>query len=386
MKRVIFTFAFIGIFMMSAMAQLTPINWASWADEPQHVDHDATEGYKDIAYDKLEYMAQKAHPDWNFASDAVDFDAVWNSLGDSACIANHVNGTEDPFDIASGTGAAFKATWDDDNIYVLLKFWDGDDALDNSGFEVAVQPVYQDRYEPDFQAATTIEEENAAYCRYNELGGSKTKWVEAAVPGESVGTNGQGGGWGANPKSSVQMALNDHMYAAGTGVDYYLFVFDFAESLSYMVDPMGTDEDANRATIDPASTEGLDTLAFDVQAFGEDGLPDGDPDVEKYFWSSVVNDGYTSLYYNGYLLLWDQVVGIKDVAAQESNIKVFAYENELRLKNIDNVNLKVYNVAGSLVKSAENVSESLNISDLSAGMYIVKLDGVAKSFKIVKQH
>ncbi len=77
-------------------------------------------------------------------------------------------------------------------------------------------------------------------------------------------------------------------------------------------------------------------------------------------------------------------VGIKDVASQETNIKVYTAGSELTIDGISNLNVDIYNVAGSLVKSVKNVSNKLNIGGLSTGMYIVKLEGVAKTFKVVK--
>lgn len=82
------------------------------------------------------------------------------------------------------------------------------------------------------------------------------------------------------------------------------------------------------------------------------------------------------------------VLGVNDVASAK---KVSLYPNPAKdfvvlqsEKTISDV--KIYNVAGSLVKSFTNVSDNkINVSDLSAGVYVVKINNATEAVKLIKK-
>nr|WP_256333697.1 T9SS type A sorting domain-containing protein [Epilithonimonas sp. FP105] len=49
--------------------------------------------------------------------------------------------------------------------------------------------------------------------------------------------------------------------------------------------------------------------------------------------------------------------------------------------------VKIYNVAGALVKSISNIASDnkVNVSDLSVGVYIVKINNSAEGVKLIKK-
>ncbi len=353
---------------------LTPINWVKW-------DPEADGGepvYATTAYDKKTMVAKKAPADWSFDANSLDFDALWSDINTEAQeIKNHVDGPETPaFDVSAGFGAEWKAMWDDDNVYVLLQFYDDASQATERGFEIGVQPKYPDRYEPDFEAAgDDVVAQNKSYCRYNELGGSKTKFVEG-VFNESVGTFGADGSWGANTNSSVQIPQNPHFFnKTDGGVIQEVIVLDFAESMAYLSDPY---DEGTKTAYSPSAD---DKLAWFVQAFAAL----DEENTVKACWSSTANNGYTSLYYNGYLQLSGDPISASIADARYSHIKVYTTYNQLRIKGVERTGVEIYNVAGMLVKSAKDVTNSLNISDLKRGIYLVKIDEVPQAFKVVKR-
>ena len=59
----------------------------------------------------------------------------------------------------------------------------------------------------------------------------------------------------------------------------------------------------------------------------------------------------------------------------------------IQKNNLDYLDLKIYNLLGKLVFEAEKVSEEINLSSLSSGVYIAKFEteNFQKSLKIIKK-
>ena len=123
-----------------------------------------------------------------------------------------------------------------------------------------------------------------------------------------------------------------------------------------------------------------DTISFDIKSRGTI----AEQNVE-YHWSSDRNQCYASNYYAGNITLSeDQIVveGIENTFA--SNVKVYVYDNQLHVRGVESPNLDIYSITGSLVRSAQNVSGTLDISDLIDGIYLIKLEGIPTGYKVVK--
>lgn len=80
--------------------------------------------------------------------------------------------------------------------------------------------------------------------------------------------------------------------------------------------------------------------------------------------------------------LGEATVGIEDQMSK-INASAYVYNNELKLKNVEG-NVAIYNINGSLVKKAvvSQGQNSMDISDLKSGVYVVKAKNLAT--RIVK--
>ena len=82
---------------------------------------------------------------------------------------------------------------------------------------------------------------------------------------------------------------------------------------------------------------------------------------------------------------------LNTVFYEEQTVKV--YPNpvsellHIQKNNLDYLDLKIYNLLGKLVFEAEKVSEEINLSSLSSGVYIAKFEteNFQKSLKIIKK-
>jgi hypothetical protein len=256
------------------------------------------------------------------------------------------------------------------------------------------QPNSPVRHEFTFTAAgdsveNTIAYQNMAYARYIELGGGKAVFNNGSVsayegsmglsPDKKAWIPYVTSNWGNNEPNLLALAQSPHFWDVDEeGTIRAVMVMSFDGALAYPTLP------ENYPDGDYTAIEVGETFAFDVKSNAAIGGTEGDNKIE-YFWSSDVNNGYASNFYSGHVTLSDevlQVVGLKEKAL--SNLSVYIYNDFLTLKGIERANVKLYNITGSLVKSMENVSGVVNVSDIPDGVYIVKLEGIQKGFKVVK--
>ena len=376
------------------------VSWIGWENEP---DYEGVTGYADNPYDNPEVAVKQAPDEWTYDQivDATTFDLTWGLLGDSMAVANLTsNGVAgDPFDLGEADptfGAAWKGVHDGSNLYVFLKYWDVNSQVDAGSrtFEIMAQPTSPVRHEPTFTAAADsaaelqVAYENMAYCRYVELGGGKAMFTDGSVTAyeASLGLNQEKlawkdyvtAAWGNNENGLLALASASHFWDADNdGTIRAIMVMSFDGALAYPEDP---------ADLEGAYTpiQIGETMAFDVKSNSTIGGTEGDNKVE-YFWAADKNNGYGSNYYSGHLTLSDeviQVVGIEDRTL--SNIRIFMHNDFLNIRGVENTDVKVYSITGALVKSAENISRQLDMSDVSDGVYIIKLEGIPSGFKVVK--
>lgn len=376
---------------------LSGIGWVNWLNEPDYAD---VTGYAENPYNTPTVTIKQAPASWTPVADIAGFDATWGLLGDSMAVANLTsNGVAgDLFnlgDAAPSFGAAWKGVHDGSNFYVLLKYWDTNTQADagSHSFEVMAQPTSPVRHEYSFTAASdsaaelVVAYQNMSYARMVELGGGKAVFKDGTV-GEYSATVGlnksfHGGrnywqaAWGSNEHGLLALASATHFWDATDGVIRAVMVMSFDGALGYPVSYLDLAGDY-------AAIQVGETFSFDVKSNALVGGTEGDNKVE-YFWAADKNNGYASNYYSGHLTLSDEVIVISGVDNRPvSNLKVYVHNDFLHVKGVETTDVKVYSVTGSLVRSAQNVSGQLNISDLDNGIYIVKLAGVASGFKVVK--
>ena len=380
-------------------APLLGVSWVGWDNEPDYTD---VTGYADNPYENPELTIKKAPDTWSYAgiADDASFDATWNILGDSMAVANPTNvAGGDIFDLGADNptfGSAWKGVHDGENLYILLKYWDlsGQANADSRSWEIMTQPTSIGRHEPTFTAAQDSAEgvrvayENQAYARFIELGGGKAVFKDGTV-GEFAASIGLAepsvkggsdpayyvGGWGANDFGVTSLALVTHFWDMDAdGTIRAIMVMPFDGALAYPADP--TDLEGDYISL----VEGQ-TIALEVKSNATTGADD----KVEYFWASDKNNGYASNYYVGHVTISSEQLGTSVRKNLLNNVNVYTYNNFLRIKGMQNVDVRIYSVNGTLVKSVQNVTGQFSISELPKGLYIVKLNDIPAGFKVIKE-
>jgi len=346
---------------------LFPVGWISY---PADVDWSVDK------FPKKAVTIMKAPADWVFDENTFTPTDLWDQLGNENEIKNPTN-TDGGDLYGANFGASWKAFYDDENLYVCLKYRDKNLAAmdendkDTRSFEIMYQTKYYDRYEPGWQTAQSIQGKNYQYARFLRLGGGKALITSGGMT-EFVSSDGkkgpqawQVGVWtsNANVQGDPPIVLWD---VDAENTIWCTIQFNFVKHMYYLNDVKGLDEEANRVAFDPTQ---IDTISFDAKS---NALVNASK--VEYFWNSDVNDGFEAIYYNGYLVFSGRVLGVNKFNADpRSNYAYMTSGNVLKLKGISNANVDVYSLLGQRMKSARNVSE-LNMNDLTKGLYIVRIN------------
>lgn len=345
--------------------------WPS-ADNPQEM--------ADVPYDGKTVVAHKAGFTVDVEMlDEIGISDIWDRLGEEQFVDNLTNSAGgDAYDLDGDAtfGASFKTFWDDDMLYVVLKYKDVNGVADEGSrsFEIGFQTRDIDRYEAGFEAATTLQERNNQYCSYIELGGGKALFTATGVT-ETVRLIGQEGAWGSSLGASGTVLYNWSEDQEGT--IWAVLGMAFSDYLIYMVDEWGAYETANYESLDPTVTS---TISFEVKSnstVGEEKM--------EYWWSADDNNAYQSVYWNGYLEFdATEFFPVSSTEIKADDKLAYIYDNTLRFKGFDMpVDVEVYSIVGQKVMSAERVS-TLNVSELDRGIYLVKVAGEKQAFKVIK--
>jgi len=364
-----------------------------------------SEEYADMSYEKATTTVYKAPQDWSGISDVASFDATWDLLPEENMIANPTGdwatGDEFNLDAEETLGSSWKAVHDGDYVYLLLKYVDTDGYFNagSYGWEIAYQanPDASERWEPTYDAGTTIKERNYAYVRYAELGGFKVTIGESEFNPGQVEHKGSYGMYGqtASPEWSNVQEVKDMFidlepntfWDESNGITRAVLVMDFDNVLTYPDDPMADDIwNTSRS-----STQVGETIAFEVKSFAattETYMNDDDEEVtgpvnHDFWWSGNTNDTYFNLLYNGLLTISGDNVPTNVSDVNSSDNGEISYADGVVYVEGQAADLEVFNLTGANVLSAENVS-SLSLSSLSKGVYIVRVNG-QNSVKVVKR-
>lgn len=352
-----------------------PGNWPS---------ADAPEAMADVPYDGKTVVAKKA--EWEVQLDLLDdigISDIWDRLGDVQYVDNLTNSAGgDSYDLDGDAtfGAAYKAFWDDQNLYVVLMYKDVNSVADagSRSFEIGFQTRDIDRYEAGYQATidgdSSLQWQNMQYCSYIELGGGKALFTADGVT-ETVRLIGQEGAWGSSVGAGGTVDYNWTVDQDNTIWAVLQMAFD--DYLVYLVDEWGDATADNIESLDPTVTR---TISFEVKsnsAVGEEKM--------EYWWSADDNNAYQSVYWNGYLEFSDEVFfPVSTEKFEKSEKLAYIYDNTLRFKGFDNpVDVEIYSIVGQKVMAAKNVS-TLNVSELDRGIYLIRVDGEKQAFKVMK--
>jgi hypothetical protein len=292
------------------------VSWVAWQDEP---DYEGVTGYADNPYETPFVDVLQAPESWTYEeiTDAAGFDATWEMLGDamyiSKIIRDPANG--DPYDLDENGDGTFGASWkglhDGTNLYILMKYIDTDNQLDEGShnFEVMVQPTSPFRHENTFAAASDsaaehlVTYQNMAYARVVELGGGKAVFQNGVVSEyaaslgleKSLGMYGyRSASWGANEHGMEGLATATHFWDVTGGVIRGIMVMSFDGALGYPADPKDLKGDYTAVEVG-------DTISFDIKSRGTI-----DENPVEYQWSSDRNTSYASNYYSGRIILSDE--------------------------------------------------------------------------------
>ncbi len=375
------------------------VSWYAWENEP---DYEGVTGYADNPYDNPEVTIKKSPAGWTYdlITDAVTFELAWGILGDSMPVANLTsNGVAgDLFDLGEASpsfGAAWKGVHDGSSFYVFLKYWDlaSQADADSRSFEIMAQPTSPVRHEPTFTAASDsaaevqVAYQNMAYARIIELGGGKALFKDGSV-GEysaSVGLKKTKlawkayttADWGSNDNGLLALATATHFWNVDAeGTIRAIMAMSLDGALAYPADPTNLEGDYIPLAVG-------ETFAFDVKSNSLVGGTENDNKVE-YFWAADKNNGYGSNYYSGHLTLSDEEISTDVRSIVIKDAKVYITNNALMIKGIETTDVNIYSITGALVKSVQHISERVDISDLTNGVYIVRLKNVPGAFKVIK--
>lgn len=94
----------------------------------------------------------------------------------------------------------------------------------------------------------------------------------------------------------------------------------------------------------------------------------------------------TSAYFDNVIVAKKNNLGTSDFT-KNTNPVIFVSSNEIQLNNdYKDSSYAIYSIDGKAVKTNKSISsESINISELSKGIYLLKLNNAASSIKFIKQ-
>ncbi|KPL14650.1 MAG: hypothetical protein AMS26_10000 [Bacteroides sp. SM23_62] len=376
MKKSTLILIMLTMFSLGSFAQLVPIGWFSFGDQPDFADNPYE--WKDTA------IAVMAPEEWDWDAATLDFDALWESIEDEYEMTNHAKDGDDLFDGGTTAGSSCKLIYDENALYVLLQFTDLFGQFTDHGWEVAIQTFTPDRYEPDFTAAgDDVTLRNQSYARYCELGGKKIRFQNGQID-ECNGSFGaaETPTWGNVGIALEQLVLADNYLddqLAASGVLKVGLVLEYTVVMGYLTDPMAGDLEniADYTAFDPAEKP---VISFDVKSIGNTG-----ENQSHYWWNAHQDEAYICTYYCGLMKFEPADTGGATVVSDvvQADIRAYVSNDILRFTNTERIDVDIYSITGQLMKSARNVTQ-VNVGDLKRGIYIAQLRGMSKAVKFMK--
>jgi hypothetical protein len=300
MRKIYALMAFLCIvFAVNAQDSLRAVGWVGY---PADVDWSTT------PYEKLNVDILKAPMGWTFDESTFDLSQLWDSLGEAHEIKNPTTTDGGVPYVAGSFGSEWKAFYDNDNLYVCMKYYDSDlkattDNVDSRSWEVMYQTKYADRYEPGWTACQTTQYKNQQYARFLPLGGGKSAVSAAGVTEfvSSAGTKVTGwnsGVWEGNP-NILDPAPVVIWNVDAQNVIWCTVQYNFTNHMYYLDTIRGLDAPSNRIAFNPSVKN---KISFDIKADALiDSAASGVLKKNEFFWNSKSNDGFEAIYYNGYL-------------------------------------------------------------------------------------
>ncbi len=139
--------------------------------------------------------------------------------------------------------------------------------------------------------------------------------------------------------------------------------------------------------------DGVNNYGWDIYNTSNSGIPDDiintitineDPPAK-----AVVRDVWIGTY-GGASRYSEDPVSVKEVASNNADVNIYPNptKGELYITNAENANIYIYNVLGEIVVSIDTPSNTIDISGLSEGTYIVKIltdsNVITKKINLIK--
>lgn len=332
------------------------------------------------------YSRSQAYADTvaNFDPMSCDFDVVWAGIpGNGYAIANNValaasdRGTTD-------FSGAYKALFDDTNIYILLKTTD-DDVTGNETFEISWAPYYKLDFSKNASitktaTCTAIQAAAAPYVRYAAFGAFKALYDKDGY--NSVFTitfDNAGVGTITNYNQITNLVDKNTMFVD----DHSATASNTKKKICTI--PLTALTGAARPQFNPkiwrSLVEGtMKGISFDVMVrdIDKDDALDakGVATAAAYMWSSTDNNAYMLTTYSGFLGIRSGVTGLKSVNSL-SSIFGNVISNVVELNEPTNV--EVFNYIGKNILSLKNVN-TIDLNSLNKGIYIIRANNESMKF------
>lgn len=309
-----------------------------------------------------------------FDAENCDFDAVWANSSSENIISNAVNNPTSDKGVDDFSGS-FKVLYDEDNMYVMLKYTD-DDVVGTENVEFMWAPYYkiqaiETRF-ADIAATSAIQ-----YCRYAAFGAYKATFSSVKYNSSMMVVFDQASGvgnveWGGtNPILDGNLGMKSYT-AVGSKTIKVIY------TLGYGVFTGAARPDFN-TTIWSQLNDGKG-ISFDIKVTDNDADDVEDKDKNKlptsYWWNSTDNNGYAITCFSGF-------VGLPTNATKETAFVNSVFEkitnNQIILSK--KTNLVILNAQGKEIISQFNTA-SIDISSLGKGIFIIKADNEIK--KIIR--
>jgi hypothetical protein len=325
----------------------------------------------------------------NFDAAGAVFDEVWTSLtkqGNGYSIANTTGNPASHTGPADFTGA-MKVVYDQNNIYILLKYTDDDItgkesvelmwAPDLSIPAIAALPVAQ---------LPTGNAQQAPYSRYGNFGGYKATYSNKGYSNcMIVDFNAAGTGninWAGTNTILTQSLSYDDKTDLGSHDVKAIYTIGY-QALTGNAYPTALN---GRPNFTPAIWRLLNSkkgISFDIHIIDDDAndaLNTATPAVKKpqeYWWNSTNNDGYAQTYYSGFIAPKQILTDVNSIYSNKPAI--FAEVTSTQIKLTQNANVVVFNSVGKRVLTLKETN-NVDLTDLKQGVYIIRANNETLKF------
>lgn len=326
-----------------------------------------------VGIDAYPRKVAKAHLAASFDAASADFDATWAGIeGTGEVIANALGLAGSNTGVNDFKDAAWKALYDDSNMYILLQ-WTDDDVTGTETLEIALAPYFKLNV-PDRTDFPT-----AWYTRWAQFGGYKVMFNKAGFNSAMfVNVDAQGVGhidWGGTTETLTNNLFLDDKTSTGSKTVKWIITIGY---------PVLTGE--YRPEFNTAIWKELNNgkgISFDLKVNDidtDDAFNTDDPPVKKpaeYWWNTDNNDCWMTTMYAGFLSISGST-GIVQPVLPASNFYVVTPDRILLHKPAKVV---IYNLSGQQVFSENNIRD-IDLRILKSGFYIIRADNEAR--KIVR--